>query len=161
MLIQLRSWDLSLESRNDVQWHPNDLKWFKVSWKQIFYQISLRTCNMSFYRFFGMLSQMTSKRHPNNFFLMLSRLRLSYLSLEPSNDLSDLKWPIETLKHNSFTNSPLGHVICLFIGLNLLNLYQNWVWRSFRGSKHKSDSASPPPNKNNKKIYYMPQSQIC
>ena len=29
---------------------------------------------------------------------------------------TDLKWPLVTWKHNYFTKSPLGHVICLFIG---------------------------------------------
>ena len=81
----------------DLVWPPNDLKWPTVTWKHNFFtKSSFRACNMSFLRFFG----------------MLSRLRLLELSLDPQNDLKMTskwpKWPTMTWKHNSFTKSHLG-----------------------------------------------------
>ena len=68
-----------------------------------FTKFHFRACNMSFYRFYG----------------MMSRLRSSDLSFESPNDLQmTSKWPQVTHNENItfLPNLTLGHVICFFIG---------------------------------------------
>ena len=91
MLSRLHLLELSFDPPNDLQMTSKWPKWPIMTWKHNYFTNShLGACNMSFPRFFG----------------MLSRLRLLELSLDPPNDLQMTSkwpnWPIMTWKHNSY-----------------------------------------------------------
>ena len=122
MLSRLRPLELSLDPQNDLQMTSKWPKWPIMTWKHNYFTKShVGACNMSFLRFFG----------------MLSRLHKLKLGLDPPNDIQMIskwpKWPQIThnnLKTIFFSKSPLGHVICLsiiFLGCCIDCTYQIWV----------------------------------
>ena len=127
MLSRLHLLELSFDPPNDLQMTSKWPKWPIMTWKHnSFTNSHLGACNISFHRFFG----------------MVSRLRLSELSLNPPNDLQmTSKWPnwlLLTWKHNFLPILTWGHVICLFLGFLgcwVDCAYQNWVWTPQMTSK--------------------------
>ena len=113
---------------NDLIWPPNDLKWPTVTWN-IFFVFFTKS-------HFGHLIRL--------FISVRGRwvdcaIRFEFVATKwPPNDLqmtsSDLQWPEKI----TFTISPLGHVIYLFIGFWgrwVDCAYQIWVWSRLMTSK--------------------------